>query len=170
MKIKNLLFSLLAGGSLALGGGLVYKKRRKSLEGQRSEREKMKLIVRLAIERLAARSGKGRVSAMEVYFFIWVVERVANREDRGFPSFDFTYRRGMLTSSKLTFILRRMLKEKIFSLNGNYLIPVQGINQDEREKVPEPLEKTEMIIEETAAQWTEDFPEERLVRFGQFFK
>lgn len=52
MKIKNLLFSLLAGGSLALGGGLVYKKRRERVEAVRSDREKMKHIVVLALSGL----------------------------------------------------------------------------------------------------------------------
>lgn len=170
MKIKNLLFSLLAGGSLALGGGLVYKKRRKRVEAVRSDREKMKRIVVLALERLAARSDKGRVSASEVYFFIWVVGRVANRQAVDFPSFDFTVKQGMLSSSKLTYILRRMLKEKRLSLDRNHLIPLQGMDQAESERVLKPLDKIAMIIEETATQWTKDFPEEQLVRFSQLFK
>jgi|GEM_PF-3398947 hypothetical protein len=170
MKIKNLLFSLLAGGSLALGGGLVYKKRKKRVEAVRSDREKMKRIVVLALERLAALSEKGRVSASEVYFFIWVVGRVANRQAVDFPSFDFTVKRGMLISSKLTSILRKMLKEKSLRLDKNHLIPLQGMDQAESERVLKPLDKIAMIIEETAAQWTRDFPEEQLVRFSQLFK
>lgn len=170
MRLKNVILSLLAGGSLALGGGLVYKKRRKSVQALRSQRERMRRIVGLAFERLAARSGKGRVSASEVYFFIWVVERAAKREETDFPSFDFTVRQGMLTSSKLTYILRRMLKEKQLRLEGNHLIPLQGTDRADREKFPEPPDKTTLIIEETAAQWTADLPQERLVRFGQLFK
>ena len=170
MRLKNILLSLLAGGSLALGGGLVYKKRKKRVEALRSEKEKRKCIVGQALERLAARSDKGRVSASEVYFFIWVVGRVANRQAVDFPSFDFAVKQGMLTSSKLTCILRKMLKEKSLRLDKNYLIPFQRINRAEREKIPEPLDKTAMIIEETATQWTKDFPEEQLVRFSQLFK
>ena len=170
MRLKNVILSLLAGGSLALGSGLVYKKRRKRVQALRSEREKMRRIVGLALRQLAARTGTGRVSASEVYFFIWVVERVANRQEADFPSFDFTAKQGMLISSKLTDILRKMLEEKSLRLEGNYIIPFQWTDRAEQEKAPEPLDKTAMIIEETAAQWSTDFPEERLVRFSQLFK
>ena len=161
---------MLAGGSLALGGGLVYKKRRKHVQALRSEREKMRRIVGLALQRLAARTETGRVSASEVYFFIWVVERVAKRQEADFPSFDFTVKQGRLTSSRLTDILRKMLEEKSLSLEGNHLIPFQRIDWAEQENALEPLDKTAMIIDETAAQWGTDFPEERLVRFSQLFK
>jgi len=170
MKIRNILLSLLAGGSLALGSGLFYKKRRKCVQALRSEREKMRGVVGLALRQLAARSGTGRVGAAEIYFFIWVVERVAKRQAVDIPSFDFTVKQGMLTSSKLTNILRKMLEEKSLTLDGNYIIPFQWADPAEQEKIPQPPDKTAMIIEETAAQWTADFPEERLVRFSQLFK
>ena len=170
MRLKNVILSMLAGGSLALGGGLLYKKRKKHVLALRLEREKMGRIVGLALQRLAARSEKGRVSASEVYFFIWVVERVANRQEVDFPSFDFTVKKGTLISSRLTDILRNMMEEKSLRLEGNHLIPFQRMDWAEKGNAPEPLGKTAMIIEETAAQWGTDFPEERLVRFSQLFK
>jgi hypothetical protein len=53
----------------------------------------------------------------------------------------------------------------------NHLEPVWGAVLPELEsKQTAVLEKCGMIIDEVAAQWDEEAPEEQLVRFGKLFK
>ena len=170
MKLKKLIISLLAGSSLALGSGLIYHKRKKQRHELRCHRDRMKEIVIKSLEQLARKQETGNISASEVYFFIWVVERVAKRQRIGFPSFNFSVRKGMLTSSKLTFILRRLMKDNQLRLEGNFLIPSTEISLAAPQNgYPHPG-RIDTIIEETAAQWTRDFPDEHLVRFSKLFK
>ncbi|OGG02020.1 MAG: hypothetical protein A3F83_16725 [Candidatus Glassbacteria bacterium RIFCSPLOWO2_12_FULL_58_11] len=168
MRIKNIILSILAGGSLAVGGSLAYRRRKRRLEETRRDRERMRQIVALALLELAGENTEGRVSASEIYFFVWIVERVARRHELDIPSFNFEAKQGMLTSSKLTFVLRQMLNERLVRLDGNYLTPEPQLHSILAGR--EMDKETALIIEETVAQWRADFPDEPLVRFGQLFK
>ena len=78
MKLRNVLLLFLAGGSLAVGGGLIYARRVRAL---------MEWIVYQSLRKLGDESGDGRVSASEIYFFIWAVEKADRRQlpDLSFP-------------------------------------------------------------------------------------
>ena len=168
MRIKNLILAILAGGSLAVGGSLAYRRRKRRLEETRRDRERMRKMVALSLLELAGENTEGKISASEIYFFVWIVERVAHRHEIAIPTFNFTVKQGMLTSSKLTFLLRQMLNERLIRLDGNYLVPEPQLNSILAGRGMD--EKTALIIEETVAQWRSDFPDEPLVRFGQLFK
>jgi len=164
---KTILF--LAGVSLGVGGSLIYKKRRSSVKETRRTLEKRESLVYLALERLAKTSG-GRVSASEAFFFIWVVERVCKRHNIDFPSLNFKVKQGMLISANLIYILRKLIKEESLKLEGDYLIPVKPPIKGLPEAARDLRRKIAGVIEETAAQWSMDIPNEQLVRFAQLFK
>ncbi len=165
MKFKKILYSFLAGGSLALGGRWIYRHERVRREALRQRNQRMRRIIIESVTRLAKIYAEG-ISVQEVYFFIWIIERVCARHRIDFPGFGFKVKKGLLFSSLLTYILRRMIKEGTLKLEGEYLLP--GENGSEL-----PLDKTDRrvlkVIKETTAQWKSDFPEEPLVRFGQLF-
>ena len=171
MGFKKVLLSFLAGTSVALGSGLVYKKRKARLAEARRNIKLLEKVVSLALEKLSKISS-GRVSVAEIYFFIWIMERVCTRQKTDFPSFNFKVKGGMLTSAKLTFILRRMIEQECLILEDSYLVPLAPLtdrakDNGEDQKIPPGVSE---IIEEIAAQWQMEFPEEPLVRFGQLFK
>lgn len=162
MKLRNVLLSFLTSGSLVLGGGLIYARRVRAL---------MEWIVYLSLRKLGDESGDGRVSASEIYFFIWAVEKVDRRQNLRFPTFNFSARKGMLSSNRLTYILRRMISDGRLTLDGNYLVPDF---QDEplltnRVQV-EQLRKIRIIIDEVSDQWNAEASENQLVRLGKLFR
>ncbi|HUU27662.1 MAG TPA: hypothetical protein VM123_07610 [archaeon] len=162
MKLRSFLLALLDSGSLTLGGGLIYARRVRAL---------MRRIVCLSLRRLGDESGDGQVSASEVYFFIWAVEKVARRQNLQFPTFNFSARKGMLASSRLTYILRRMIADGWLAIDGNYLIPdFQYEPQLPNRAQEEQLLKIRVIIDEVADQWNEEASDNQLVRFGKLFR
>lgn len=171
MKVGKLLLSLLAGGSLAVGGRLVIKTRATRLARARRARNLMVHVVSLALRTVSENRGGGRISASEAYYFIFVAGRVAARHKVEMPEFKFNAREGSLASSRLTFILRRMLGEGQLKMAGRFLEPVWDAELPELDKAQQAvLEKCGMIIDEVAAQWDADAPDEQLVRFGKLFK
>ncbi len=171
MKFGKLFLSILAGGSLAVGGGLVIQTRKTRLDKARTARNLKVRVVSLALRTLSEMRGGGKVSASEAYYFIFVTGRVAARHGVEMPDFKFNARTGPLASRRLTFILRRMLVEEQLKIVKNYLEPVWDAQLpmlDESQQAV--LEKCGMIIDEVAAQWDSDAPEEQLVRFGKLFK
>ena len=162
MNVKNFILSFLASGSLVLGGGLIYARRVRAL---------MEWIVYLSLRQLGDESGDGRVSASEIYFFIWAVEKVARRQNLRFPTFNFSARKGMLSSNRLTYILRRMIADGRLTVDGNNLIPAF---QDEplltKRAQVEQLRKIRIIIDEVSDQWSADASSDQLVRFGKLFR
>ncbi|MEA1997267.1 MAG: hypothetical protein U9N45_06485 [Gemmatimonadota bacterium] len=149
---------------------MVYKKRRARLEEARLKRERMQTVVRLSLDRLSEVSG-GRASASAVYYFIWVVERVCRRHKIPFHSFGFKVKQGMLTSARLTYILRRMIKEGSLRLEGDYLVPAAGVPVMDRIDTDwEFTDPVADVINKTAEQWSSDTPDEHLVRFVKLFK
>jgi len=138
-------------------------------EGDPPHFRKRESLVYLALERLAKTSG-GRVSASEAFFFIWVVERVCKRHNIDFPSLNFKVKQGMLISANLIYILRKLIKEESLKLEGDYLIPVKPPIKGLPEAARDLRRKIAGVIEETAAQWSMDIPNEQLVRFAQLFK
>ncbi len=171
MNFGRLLFSVLAGGSLAMGGRLVVRARKSRLTRAISARNLMVRVVSLSLRTLSELRGGGKVSASETYYFMFVVERVAARHGVEIPGFRFNARDGSLASSRLTIILRRMLGEGQLRMEENHLEPVWDAELPELEKRQKSvLEKCGMIIDEVAAQWDADAPDEQLVRFGKLFK
>ncbi|MFH1069336.1 MAG: hypothetical protein V1794_06900 [Candidatus Glassbacteria bacterium] len=171
MKFRNFLISILAGGSLALGGSLVYRARRKKLDQARGVRALMERIVYLCLRRLADGADDGRVSASGIYFFIWLVERVARRQEINFPTFNFSARKGTLTSSRLTYILRRMIADGRLAVDRNHLVPAFQYEPRLPDRAQEELLlRIVVIIDEVAGQWSMEAPEDHLVRFGKLFK
>ena len=171
MKIGRIILSALAGGSLAMGGGLMIRARKKHLAEARKTRNLMVRIADLALRTLSEMRGGGRVSASEAYYFVWVTERVAARHGIGLPEFKFDVVDGALASPRLTLILRRMLADGEIKIADNLLVPVWDATQPElNSKQTALLEKCGMIIDEVAAQWDDEAPEEQLVRFGKLFK
>jgi len=78
---------------------------------------------------------------------------------------------GALDSPRLTMILRRMLADEEIRMVENHLEPVWDATIPELEdKQAAMLEKCGMVIDEVAAQWDDEAPEEQLVRFGKLFK
>ena len=131
----------------------------------------MERIVYLCLRRLADASGHGRVSTSGTFFFIWVVERVARRQPIEFPAFSFTVRKGRLASSRLTYILRRMIADGRLAVDGNYLLPAFQYEPRLPDRSQEDqLLKIRVIIDEVADQWDKDAPDDQLVRFGKLFK
>ena len=171
MNFGRLLVSVLAGGSLALGGRLVVRARKARLARAISARNLMVRVVSLALRTLSELRGGGKVSASEAYYFMFVVERVAIRHGVEMPEFKFNAREGSLASGRLTIILRRMLGEGQLRMEGSHLEPVWDAELPELDKRQlAMLEKCGMIIDEVAAQWDADAPDEQLVRFGKLFK
>ncbi len=171
MRFGKLLLSLLAGGSLAVSGQLVIKARKTRLAKARRVRSLMVHVVSLALRTLSEGRGGGRVSASETYYFIFVAGRVAARHAVEMPGFKFNARKGSLASGRLTFILRRMLGEGQLRMVDNYLEPVWDAELPELDKAQQAiLVKCGMIIDEVAAQWDADAPDEQLVRFGKLCK
>jgi hypothetical protein len=166
MNLKKTILFLLAGVSVGVGGGLIYRKKRDRIL---LDRKMMPFILSLSMGRISRPSGL-RVSASEIYFFIWVVERVCNRHEIYFPSLGFKVKQGMLASAKMTSILRRMIKEGLLTLEGNYLVLVKEPSEPLPEEDRDALARIAEIIEETAAQWNMDFPDEPLIRFSKLFK
>jgi 2-hydroxychromene-2-carboxylate isomerase len=171
MKFGKLILSALAGGSLAMGGGMMLRARGKRLAEARKTRDLLVRVVNLALRTLSEMRGGGRVSASEAYYFIWVTERVAARHGLDLPGFKFGVVDGALDSQRLTMILRKMLADREINILENHLEPVW----DAQMPVLEPkqaaiLEKIGMIIDEVAAQWDDDAADEQLVRFGKLFK
>jgi hypothetical protein len=76
----------------------------------------------------------------------------------------------MLKSSRLTNILRKMIKEHALNLEGNSLVPARGKIAPRADEARESQGAIAEVLEETAAQWKMDFPDEPLVRFGKFFR
>ncbi|MBN2288599.1 MAG: hypothetical protein JXQ83_04650 [Candidatus Glassbacteria bacterium] len=165
MKLKNMLYSLAAGGSLALGGRWLYRRERTRRESLRRSHQLRRRIVAESVARLAEISAGG-APVREVYFFIWIVERVCIRHGIDFPGFAFDARKGMLFSSKLTGMLRMMISDGVLKLEEDRLLPGEKTESSLAEPDPRVLQ----VVEETVAQWKSDFPEERLVRFGQLFR
>jgi len=166
MNFKKFLFSMLAGGSLAVGGGWVYRRQRARREAVRRLNERKRWIIIQSITGLAGISS-GRVPVQEAYFFIWVVERVCARHKIDCPEFGFKVKEGLLFSSQLTYILRKMIKEGALDLEGRHLLPGEDGSQPMLSKADREVLK---VIRETVAQWKSDFPDEPLVRFGQLFR
>ena len=167
----KVIVSALAGGSLAMGGGMMLRVRKKRLAQARKIRNLMVRIVSLALRTLSEERGGGLVSASEAYYFIWVTERVAVRHGVDLPGFKFDVVDGALSSARLTLILRRMLADGEVRLVDSFLEPVWDARMPELDARQEALlEKCGMIIDEVAAQWDDEAPEERLVRFGKLFK
>ena len=166
MNFKKILYSVLAGGSLAVGGGWAYRQRRTRREAISLCNERKHWIIKESIVRLAKISS-GRVPVQEAYFFIWVVERVCARHRINCPGFGFKVKEGLLFSSQLTYILRKMIKEGALNLEGHHLLPGEDGSQPLSAKADREVLK---IIRETVAQWKSDFPDEPLVRFGQLFR
>ena len=174
MKLRNVLLSFLANlkvillsllvssGSLALGGGLIYA---------RLVRDLMRRIVCLSLRRLGEESANGQVSAAEIYFFIWTVEKVARRHNLKFPTFNFSARKGMLASSRLTYILRRMIASGWIAVEGNNLVLTLQ-NEPQLADLAEEalLLKICIVINEVAEQWNEKDSKSQLVRFGKLFR
>ncbi|MBW7996063.1 MAG: hypothetical protein FVQ81_05710 [Candidatus Glassbacteria bacterium] len=171
MKAGKFIISVLAGGSLALGGRLALRARKKRLAEARRVRNLLVRIVNLALRTLSEMRGGGKVSASEAYYFTWITERAAARHHIEMPSFKFGVRDGALASSRLTLILRRMLRDGVLKIEDSYLEPVWDAELPELDdKQQTVLEKCGMIIDEVAAQWDDEAPEDRLVRFGKLFK
>jgi hypothetical protein len=171
MNFGRLLFSLLAGGSLAVGGRLMVQAGKSRLVQAQEVRDLMVRVVSLALRTLSEMRGGGKVSASETYYFMFVAGRVAARHGVEMPEFKFNARKGSLASSRLTFILRRMLGENQLRMETNSLEPVWDAELPELDKSQKAvLEKCGMIIDEVAAQWDTDTPDEQLVRFGKLFK
>ncbi len=166
MNLKKILYSALAGGSLVIGGRLVYRRRLSRLKVLRQRRQRMRWIVLESIARLGEISS-GSVPVQEAYFFIWVVEKVCTRHGIDCPTFDFKVSEGMLFSSKLTGILRRMIKDSVVDLEGDRLLSGKNGAEEQSGKTDRRVLK---VINETVAQWKSDFPDEPLVRFGQLFR
>lgn len=171
MKIAKLIFSALAGGSLAVGGGLFFNAGKRRLARARKARNLMVRVVDLALRTLSEMRGGGKVSASEAYYFVWVAERVAVRHNVDLPSFRFDVRDGALVSDRLTLILRRMLSDGMAEMEDSHLAPAWDAELPELdEKQTAVLEKCGMIIDEVATQWDDEAPEDQLVRFGKLFK
>jgi hypothetical protein len=166
MNLKKTILFLLAGVSVGVGGGLIYKKKQDRIL---RERKMIPFILSRSMGRIS-RLSKRRISVSEIYFFIWVVERVCNRHEIYFPRLGFKVKQGMLYSSKLTYVLRRMIKEGILALEGNYLALVKEPSEPLPEEDRDSLARITEIIEETAGQWNMDFPDEPLIRFSKLFK
>ena len=171
MKLGKIILSALAGGSLAMGGGIMIRARKKRLAEARKTRNLLVRIVDLALRTLSEMREGGRVSASEAYYFIWVTGRVAHRHGIELPEFKFDVVDGSLDSARLTLILRRMISDGAVLLADNYLEPVWDAPLPVLEsRQAALLEKCGMIIDEVAAQWDDEAPEEPLVRFGKLFK
>jgi hypothetical protein len=166
MNFKKIFYPFAAGASLALGGRWIYGRRYSRRAKVRQLNRRMRWVIIASMTELAKISA-GRVSVQEMYFFVWVVERVCVRHGIDSPGFGFEVKKGMLYSPLLTSILRKMIKDGTLRLEEKLLI----IGKENPEP---PLGKTERrilkVIEETSAQWKSDFPEEPLVRFGQLFR
>jgi hypothetical protein len=166
MRLRNVILSVLAGASLGIGGGYLYRKRRASKAEALRRRAVMERIVAASLIRLAAISN-GKIPPAEVYFFVWVVERVSRRQGVECPDFNFEADKGLLFSPALNLILRRMIKAGSLRLDENHLVPQVA----ELEPCAAELGgDTAAIVGETAAQWIRDFPDEPLVRFGKLFR
>ena len=166
MNLKKILYSALAGGSLAMGGRWVYRRRRNRLKIKRRRSQRMQWIIRESIARLGKISS-GRVPVQQAYFFVWIVEKVCARHGIDCPAFDFQVKEGMLFSSELTGILRRMIKKGVLGLEGHHLLPAKDGSEPPSDETGR---RVLQVIKETATQWKSDFPDEPLVRFGQLFR
>lgn len=166
MKAGRWVLSILAGTSLGIGGGILVRQGIKARRKRAGERERMTQLLRASLLKLSEVTG-GSVSASEIYYFIWILERVCQRHKLDFPDFGFRVEDGLLFSTRLTRLLRIMLRDGRLRIEGNRLWPQEGSGGENLERLDPTLAA---IIDETADQWLKDFPDEPLVRFGRLFR
>jgi hypothetical protein len=167
INLKKIIITLLAGTSIGYGGSLLYRRSRDRRKRLREQNACMDQILRASLLKLAEVTG-GKISVSEIYYFIWILERVSNRHRIEFPEFGFKVDKGLLFSSRLTGLLRQMLKDsRHLRLEGDKLIPSPGDAEEYLDCLNPGLAA---VIEETTRQWMHDFPEEPLVRFGRLFR
>ncbi|MCE5271036.1 hypothetical protein LLH00_07095 [bacterium] len=166
MKAGKWILSILAGTSVGIGGGLLVRQGIKAKKRFGEKRRWMSQVLRASVLRLAEENGSS-FSASEIYYFIWILERVCHRHKVAFPDFVFRVEDGMLFSPRLTRLLRIMLRDGRLRLEGDRLSPQEGAGGESLDRLDPTLAA---IIDETAGQWLRDFPDEPLVRFGKLFR
>jgi hypothetical protein len=166
MKAGKWILSILAGTSLGIGGGVLVRQGLKARRRRAVNREWMIQLLRASLLKLSKVTG-GSVSASEIYYFIWILERVCQRHKLAFPDFGFRVEEGLLFSTRLTRLLRIMLRDGRLRIEGNRLSPQEWEGSESLGRLNPTLAA---IIDETADQWLKDFPDEPLVRFGRLFR
>lgn len=166
MNLGKFLLSALAGVSLGYGGSLLYRRGRGGMKDRRARQRFSEQVLRASLLKLAEAT-KESIGASEIYYFIWILERICNRHRVEFPDFGFKVDKGLLYSRRLTGLLRGMLADGRLRLDGDRLVPTGG---DPRESLDRLNPTLAAIIDETSRQWTHDFPDEPLVRFGRLFR
>jgi len=166
MKAGKWILSILAGTSVGIGSGLLVRQGIKAKKRYGEKRRWMGQVLRASVLRLAEVNGSS-LSVSEIYYFIWILERICHRHDVAFPDFGFRVVDGLLYSPRLTRLLRIMLRDGRLRMVGDRLVPGQGAADESLDRLDPTLAA---IIDETAGQWLHDFPEEPLVRFGKLFR
>ena len=169
MKWSKLLVRILAGGSLAAGGKIVFDKTTDKRRRARARAKMRSRIASLAVNRISEIIDDGipGAPADQVYYFVWVVEKVSVKQEIDFPEFDFEVKDGLLFSEKLTKTLKGLISSGEIEIDGDRL--VSRIADEGREADRFHIGDIARIIDELVLQWKSDFPDEPLVRFGKLF-
>ena len=160
---------MLAGGSLAAGGKIIFDRTADNRRKVRAQAKMRSRIASLAVNRLSeiVDDGIPGAPADQVYYFVWVVEKVSVKQGLEFPEFDFEVKDGLLFSEKLTRTLKSLITGGEVEIDGDRL--VSRIADEGREADRFHIGEVARIIDEVVLQWKSDFPDEPLVRFGKLF-